>query len=140
MAGVRIPAPLALRAARARGIVEVGAGAAFETALELQRLAPQARVVVTDVDPRVLEAPAPLVGLLHDATRDAPDALRGADLVVSVRCPEELQVPIARLARALGADLALRPLKDEWADLAPWRHVAWPDGWRFFASRERREP
>jgi hypothetical protein len=46
--------------------------------------------------------------------------------------PEELQAPCARLADALGADLALRALKDEWADLAPRPHVVWPDGWRFF--------
>ena len=36
---------------------------------------------------------------------------------------------------ALGADLALRALKDEWADLGPRRHVVWPDGWRFIERR-----
>jgi uncharacterized UPF0146 family protein len=101
-------------------------------------------VLVTDVDARVLAAPPPVRAVLHDATRDPPDALAPADLVVAVRPPEELQLPIARLARRLGADVALRPLKDEWADVGEAfpRFETLPDGWRWFPhpSRPRREP
>jgi uncharacterized UPF0146 family protein len=120
--------------ARARKVVEVGAGASFATALALQSRAPQAAFLLTDVDPRVLQAPPPLKGVVHDVTKDNAKPFGGADLVYAVRLPEELQAPVARLARQLGADLALRPLKDEWADLAPHflRHEAWPEGWRFF--------
>jgi uncharacterized UPF0146 family protein len=136
---VMLPASLIARAGQARKVAEIGAGARFETALALAAAGPE--VWVTDVDARVLAAPAPLHPLVHDATRDPPDALRGADLVVAVRPPEELQTPIARFARALGADLVLRPLKDEWADITgPFpRHVVWPDGWRFFPSNAGRE-
>lgn len=112
----------------------MAAGASFATALALQAHAPQAAFVVTDVDPRVLQAPPPLTGVLHDLTRDGPRPFAGADLLYAVRLPEELQASAARLARRLGADLALRPLKDEWADLAPHflRHETWPGGWRFY--------
>lgn len=134
-----LPEPLLARARHARRIVEVGAGARFETAIELA--ATGAEVLVTDVDPRVLAAPTPLRALVHDATREGATALAPADLVVSVRPPEELQLAIARLARALGADLAMRPLKDEWADVGEVfaRHVVWPDGWRYYPSSDGRE-
>lgn len=137
MTAVALPQPLLDRVARARKVVEVGAGASFATALALQSHAPHAAFVLTDVDPRVLQAPPPLTGLLHDVARDGAKPLGGADLVYAVRLPEELQASIARLARALGADLALRPLKDEWADLAPHflRHEAWPEGWRYWPAR-----
>lgn len=129
-----LPPPLLARVARARKVVEVGAGGVFATALALQAHAPRAEFVLTDVDPRVLRAPPPLRGVLHDVTRDGPGPLAGADLVYAVRLPEELQRAAAGLARELGADLALRPLKDEWADLAPhfFRHEAWGGGWRCF--------
>ena len=133
-----LPPPLLARAARARKIVEVGAGARFETATELARCG--AEILVTDVDARVLAAPAPLLALLHDV-HDAPaPAMLGADVVLSVRPPEEIQLACAKLARALDADLALRPLKDEWADISASfrRHVVWPDGWRYFASKPER--
>lgn len=129
-----LPAPLVARARQARRVVEVGAGARFETALALVALGPE--VVVTDIDPRVRQAPAPLRAMLHDITRDSAEALGPADLVVAMRPPEELQLAIARAARALGADLAFRPLKDEWADVraAYPTHVVWPEGWRFFPA------
>lgn len=128
---MRLPQALLDRARRARVGLEVGAGRDFSTALALAQAAPQAEWWVSDVDPRVLDAPAPLRALLLDVTHPA-DAPR-ADLVFAVRLPEELQVPALRLARALGAELAVRALKDEWADLPG--AVVWPDGWRFVPSR-----
>lgn len=125
------------RARRALKAVEVGAGPAFGTALALASAAPQAQWWVTDIDVRVLAAPAPLRAAVFDVTREAPAELAGADLVYAVRLPEELQLSCARFARSLGADLALRPLKDEWADIstAYRRSSAWPDGWRYFPAR-----
>lgn len=130
---VALPAALIERA-RGRRVVEVAAGTSFSVALELARVA--AEVTVTDVDARVLAAPSPLRALVHDLTRDPPAALGAADLVVAVRIPEELQLAAARCADALGADLALRPLKDEWADLGPRRGTMLGDGWRLY----RRSP
>lgn len=126
-----LPAPLIERARRARCGLEVAAGARFETALALREANPGARWIVSDIDERVLLAPPPLDARILDLTRPDVEGLAGVDLVYAVRIPEELQLPASRLARALGADLALRPLKDEWADLAPRRYVAWPDGWRY---------
>lgn len=130
-----LPAPLLERARRARKIVEVGAGRRFETALALREAAPDAEVWVTDVEPDVLLAPPTLHARLLDAHGRVPDELAGADLVVAIRLPEELQLATARLARELSADLAIRPLKDEWADVSSVyrRHVVWPDGWRYHA-------
>ena len=140
MAAVPIPSALARRVARSRFVVEVGAGAAFESALALHALAPGARFLLTDVDPRVLAAPAPLEAIVHDITRDPDAPFAGADLLVAIRPPEDLQPVLARVARRLGADLALRALKDEWADLGvPVRWDPWPDGWRFVPSMRGRE-
>ncbi|HET6406131.1 MAG TPA: UPF0146 family protein [Candidatus Thermoplasmatota archaeon] len=129
---MRLPPPLLDRARRARVALEVGAGGRFETALALREANPRARWIVSDVDERVLAAPAVLEPRLVDVLRPDLEALRGVDLVYAVRLPEELQLAASRLASALGADLALRALKDEWAELGPRRHVVWPDGWRYW--------
>lgn len=128
-----IPPQLAERARRARVILEVGAGGDFRTARALAQAAPHARVVVSDVDPRVLLAPADLHGILLDVTRPDAHELPDADLAVAVRLPEELQLSAAKLARRLGADLAIRVLKDEWVDVSEAfrKYETWPDGWRY---------
>lgn len=129
-----LPAPLVARARRVRVGLEVGAGARFETAVALLGVNPAARWIVSDVDPRVLSAPAPLEGRVLDLLHPFMDGLEGVDLVYAVRLPEELQAAARRLARGLGADLALRPLKDEWADVGPGRCEFWPSGWRYWPS------
>ena len=130
---MRLPPQLLDRARRARVGLEVGAGRDFATSLALAEAAPQATWWVSDVDARVLDAPAPLRAMRLDVTQPPPADAPRADLVLAVRLPEELQGPALRLARALGADLAVRALKDEWADMPG--AVVWPDGWRFRASR-----
>ena len=127
-----LPEPLLARARRARVGLELGAGARFDTALALAAANPRARWIVSDIDPRVMSAPGPLEALRLDVLDPDVEALAGVDLVVAVRIPEELQLAASRLALALRADLALRPLKDEWADLGARRHVVWPDGWRYW--------
>lgn len=133
-----LPAPLIDRVRAARVVLEVGAGARFETALAMRAANPSARIVVSDIDARVLAAPAGiearLVDILHPQLGDLVDV----DLVYAMRLPEELQLATLRLARKLGADLAIRALKDEWSDLGPARVDTWPDGWRFVASTDRR--
>lgn len=127
-----LPAPLVARARDARVGLEVGAGTRFETALALRSANESARWIVSDVDPRVMLAPPVLEARVVDVTRPDLESLRGVDLVYALRLPEELQMAAMQLARALKADLALRPLKDEWADVGPARHVAWPGGWRYW--------
>lgn len=111
-------------------MLEVGAGKEWTTALALHDAG--ARLVVSDVDPEVLLAPPHLRAILLDVTRPDRGLLGDVDLVYAVRVPEELQLSCARLAEALGADLALRPLKDEWADLGHRRYQVWTEGWRFY--------
>lgn len=128
-----LPYRLVERAQNARLILEIGAGDDFSTASELAGVG--CRVVVTDIDPKVLRAPPPLLAKILDVTRafDAP----AADLVIAVRLPEELQLAAARLANSLSADLAVRALKDEWADVSKERRkfVVWGDGWRYYPSK-----
>lgn len=106
-------------------VVELAAGRRFDLALDLARRG--ARVRVSDRDPGVLAAPAPLEAFVDDL--HAPDLARyaGASLLVARRLPEELQAAAARLARHLGVPLAFRPLKDELGDVGPHRLV---EGWR----------
>jgi uncharacterized UPF0146 family protein len=112
-------------------MLEVGAGDSFDVARAL--LDAGARVTVSDIDPKVMLAPPDLHARLLDLDHPDPHGWADIDLVYAVRLPEELQLAAARLADALGADLALRPLKDEWADIGPRRVVMWAQGWRMFA-------
>lgn len=132
-----LPPQLVERARRARRVLEVGAGRDFSTALALREAAPDADIVMTDVDERVLLAPLGLRARRLDVTRPDLGDVDDVDLVVGVRLPEELQVPTARLAHALAADLAVRALKDEWADVGEHyrRHETWGGGWRFYPLR-----
>lgn len=131
-----VPVPDALLdvARAARKVVEVGAGRAFGTALAFKAAAPRADVVVTDVNPVVRDAPAPLAAVVDDVTAPAWHVYEGAGLVYGIRLPEELQVPAARVARRVGAAFAVRPLKDEWADVSDDypRVERLPDGWRLY--------
>lgn len=129
-----LPPRVADLARGARKIVEVGAGRDFRVALALKGLAPGAEVLVTDVSPGVLDAPRDLAAFCDDVTRPAWALYEGADLVVGVRTPEELQLAVARVARKVGAALALRPLKDEWADVSEAfpRFEVVGDGWRIY--------
>jgi uncharacterized UPF0146 family protein len=129
---VRLPLQLLARASRVRCALEVGAGARFETALALREANPGARWIVSDVDPRVLIAPPGLEARVLDLLRPDVAGLGEVDLVYAIRLPEELQLAASRLASALAADLALRPLKDEWADVGARRHEAWGEGWRYW--------
>lgn len=133
-----LPPPLFDRVREARVILEIGAGARFETALAMRAANPHARIVVSDIDARVLAAPAGIEARIVDVLHPDPGSLGDIDLVYAVRLPEELQLAALRLARALGADLAIRALKDEWSDLGPARVETWPDGWRFVLSSVRR--
>lgn len=105
----------------ARKVVEVGCGAQFGEALAFARALPGTRVVVTDTDPRVRAAPAPLEGMVDDVRRPRAEVFEGAALVYAVRLPEELHEATSAAARAAGADLALRVVGDEVPELPGWR-------------------
>lgn len=84
--------------------VEIGVGNRSDTADDLRSRGYD--VLTTDVRPG-----------LGDATDDVfdpdPDLYRGAAALYLVRPGEEMQPPARRLARRVGADLAVRPLGTE---------------------------
>lgn len=115
-------------------VVEVAAGTDFAEALAAARALPGTQVVVTDVDPRVREAPAPLRGEVDDLLHPQRALFEGAALVYAVRLPEELHAAAAGVAREVGADLALRLLGDEEPALHP-PDAQFEGGWRLWRAR-----
>jgi uncharacterized UPF0146 family protein len=101
-------------------VVEVGVGGRFDLLAALAQRRPDLRLVAVDRDPEALADPPSGVHVHVDDVHDPTVSPYGeAELVLARRPPAELQPAIARLARRLEAGLALRALKDEWADLAP---------------------
>lgn len=100
-------------------MVEIGVGGRWEALRAVARARPDLKLLATDVHPRRLEgAPEGVATAADDVTAPREALYEGAVLLYAVRAPEELQAAIARLARSLGAGLALSVVKDEWADLA----------------------
>lgn len=115
MPGIRGAADLANFIARnySGRVVEVGAGHRADVALILTQCS-SLSVVVTDIEERLLEG-------LHvekdDIFSPRLDLYRGASLLFSIRPPLELQLAMGRAAARVGADVLIRPLDDEVADL-----------------------
>jgi uncharacterized UPF0146 family protein len=126
------PRALLTRYAGARKVVEVGVGSAWLHALEAARALPGCEVWVTDVDPRVREAPAPLRAAVDDALRPTLELYEGAALVLAVRAPEELQAAASHVAHEVGADLAVLPLGGELATIDAWPRHDVVEGWHWF--------
>jgi uncharacterized UPF0146 family protein len=93
-------------------VVEIGAGHVLEVALHLVSMGRD--VMVTDKEERNL-------GGLHvekdDIFMPRLDLYREASLLYSIRPPLELQLAMGILASRLGADILIRPLNDEVAEL-----------------------
>ena len=92
-------------------VVEVGVGAAPNVALSL---APHVEVVATDKAARTLGG---IAVVADDVFSPTPDLCRGASLLYSIRPPLEMQLAMGRLAREVGADVIVRPLADEVAQI-----------------------
>ena len=93
-------------------VVEVGAGYSLEVALGLQAWGLE--VVLTDKEERLLGS---LRVEKDDIFSPCQELYRGARLLYSIRPPLELQMAIGRVAARLGADVLVRPLGDEVAEL-----------------------
>ncbi len=93
-------------------VVEVGAGHVLDVALELK--ARGLEVVATDRAERYIGGMK-----IHEDDIFSPhrELYGGAGLIYSIRPPLELQLAIGRLARQIGADILIRPLQDEVAEL-----------------------
>lgn len=101
-------------------VIEVGAGYRRTVAEHLNRSGID--ILTTDIldEEKIPDA----VNYIRDDITD-PDLeiYRGASLIYSIRPPEELQIPIARVASLVGADLILKPLGCEIVDLSRYFKV-----------------
>jgi len=93
-------------------VVEVGAGYALEVALGLK--ARGLDVVLTDKEERLLGS---LRVEKDDIFWPRWELYHGASLLYSIRPPLEMQLAMGQLALKLGADILIRPLQDEVAQL-----------------------
>ncbi len=113
-----LPAPVAEALPRDATVLEVGVGGRFTLLEALHETRPDLQLVATDVRPAALEgAPEPVRTFVDDVWEPEVASYDAVDLIVSVRCPAEMQPPLARLASTVDARLALAPIKDEWAHL-----------------------
>ena len=114
-------------------IVEVGAGCVLEVARLLS--ARGLEVVLTDKEEWQL-------GSLRIEKDDifAPrmELYRGASLIYSIRPPLELQIAMGEVAARVGAEILVRPLQDEVAELPGFaRRLVNAGEARFYLFREK---
>jgi uncharacterized UPF0146 family protein len=96
---------------RGSRIVEVGIGGHPEVALSLKDTF---NVICTDI----FEGPVPGIDYVKDDIFCPDmDIYRGASLIYSIRPPVDMQEPMAAIAKAVGADLIVRPFSSERTDL-----------------------
>jgi uncharacterized UPF0146 family protein len=93
-------------------IVEVGAGRVLEVARLLS--ARGLEVVLTDREERLQGS---LCTEKDDIFAPRMELYRGASLIYSIRPPLELQIAMGEVAARVGADILVRPLQDEVAEL-----------------------
>jgi len=92
-------------------VVEVGVGRVPEVAL---LLAPHLEVVATDRETRTVGG---LAVVEDDIFSPNYELYQGATLLYSIRPPLEMQLAMGSLARKIGADVIVRPLADEVAQI-----------------------
>ena len=93
-------------------VIEVGAGFEGEVARRLMSMGHE--VVATEKEARNLGA----VALVQDDVFSPNvDLYRGASLIYSIRPPMEMQLAMGRIALQVGADILIRPLGDEIAEI-----------------------
>jgi uncharacterized protein len=93
-------------------VVEVGAGFYADVALDLA--ARGLDVVLTDKEERLLGS---LRVLKDNIFSPRLELFRGTSLIYSIRPPLEMQIAMGLVAAEVGADVLVRPLMDEVAEL-----------------------
>lgn len=91
-------------------VIEVGAGFVTDVASRLNTL----DLVVTDREMRDLEG---IIVQADNIFSPRRKIYEGASLIYSLRPPLEIQIAMGKLAREIGADVLVRPLGDEVAEL-----------------------
>lgn len=97
-------------------VVEVGVGYLPHVARMLVDLGLD--VILTDKEERLLEG---MRVERDDIFFPRREIYQGAGLIYSIRPPLEMQIALGELAAAVGADVIVRPLQDEVADLPGFR-------------------
>jgi len=95
-------------------IVEVGAGYMTDVVSRLKVQNPRRDIVATDLENRDLKG---IPVLADDIFSPHREIYEGACLIYSLRPPMEMQIAMGNLAREIGADVMVRPLGDEIAEL-----------------------
>ncbi|VVB70389.1 Uncharacterised protein [uncultured archaeon] len=93
-------------------VVEVGVGHVLDVAVELK-----ARGLVVEATDRAKRHIGGMKIQEDDVFSPRMELYQGAGLIYSIRPPLEMQLAIGCLARQVGADVLIRPLQDEIADL-----------------------
>jgi len=93
-------------------VVEVGVGHLPHIARMLMDLGLD--VILTDREERLLQGMR-VIG--DDIFAPKREIYQGAILIYSIRPPLEMQLALSKLAAEVGADVIVRPLQDEVADL-----------------------
>jgi uncharacterized protein len=93
-------------------VVEIGTGFVPEVAMLLSQ---KITIVATDKEMRHLDG---LYIRKDDIFSPQKELYEGASLLYSIRPPIEIQLAMGRLAVEIGADVLIRPLKDEIAELS----------------------
>ncbi|NYB26741.1 MAG: hypothetical protein HVN34_05315 [Methanobacteriaceae archaeon] len=88
----------------AHNIVEVGVGTFSEVAQDLQNL--NFNIIMTDI------IPSPDI-IQDDICHPDLKIYKGAELIYSIRPPEELHPCLVRVAGEVGADLIIKPLSTD---------------------------
>ena len=88
----------------AHNIVEVGVGTFSEVAQDLQNL--NFNIIMTDI------IPSPDI-IQDDICHPDLKLYKGAELIYSIRPPEELHPCLVRVAGEVGADLIIKPLSTD---------------------------
>ena len=92
---------------KAEKIVEVGVGNIYEPSRLLSQEMPDTEVITVDINPRRRET------MKDDITHPTTKIYEDADLIYSIRPPEELQPHILRLAVNHQADALIKPFSSE---------------------------
>lgn len=117
-------------------VVEVGVGAAPEVALSLSGAVD---LVATDRESRTVEG----IAVIGDDILSPSLALyRGASLIYSIRPPLEVQIAAGKVAKEVGADLIVRDLAGEVAEIPglPRTLVNFGEARFYLYSRSRPSP
>ncbi len=96
-------------------IVEVGVGKLPQIALGLKKRLPETEIIITDLDPHILEQLSGhcIKTFVDDIISPDMKIYNNSDLIYSIRPPPEFQHYLLKIAKMVKADLILRLLTNE---------------------------